>query len=255
MGWVGSPVTVSEGDRYGLRRSEVLVLAAVAEEPGAVAADVLEEDRVRLRRSDRALARLSDLGLLVVRGGVVHAAWSTRASPVLTLAADIVRDVDAARWSDDDVSKLIALIRDGSSVERAIAIGAMNVLRSAEAVPALAAALDDPHPEIGAFAVKAIARAATPEAAAALRGAIHHELVAVRATAVEALGTFCCEQDVEPIASLAGDHHPDVRRAVARSLRRLRSPRAVPALALLLVDVSASVAVFRRPARAARAEV
>lgn len=143
----------------------------------------------------------------------------------------------ALAWEQASVNELAARLADPRPAVNERAVDEL-ARRGAEAVPTLAAKLDDSAAlgEAQLQVVWALARGDLPAGRAVLRRALDHPLAAVRLAAARTLGTA---RDVEALAALLprlADEDRAVRREAATALGRLGQSAAVPALLAALAE-------------------
>lgn len=163
------------------------------------------------------------------------------------------------------VARELAAVRSRRPWRRATAAYVLGDMRSATAVPALLAALDDPRRDVRAAAARSLGRLAAVEAVAplvdalaadrvppavagfalveigpaavpALRPLLHGDDPAIRARAAEVIGLVGDAGDGEALTGLLRDPSAEVRARCARALGRLGAEDAAAALRLALDD-------------------
>ena len=124
----------------------------------------------------------------------------------------------------------VAYLDDSRPAVRDRAIATL-VRQGAAAVPALQSTLtgSDSAQRLR-NAVWALSRIATPEAVAALRGALTIEDRSVRQAAVRSVGELADEKSVETLTQFVTDDELPVRRASATALGKIGRSEAIPAL-------------------------
>ncbi|HYE98049.1 MAG TPA: HEAT repeat domain-containing protein [Planctomycetota bacterium] len=136
---------------------------------------------------------------------------------------------------------LRALLGAGDVEPRVHALGVLEEVRAAEALPEILPLLDDPSPSLRAAAAKAVGTLGGRSASGRLRALLRDDAPVVRAHAAGALGFLEIREAGVELARLLEDPEEDVRFMAVRSLVRLRSPETVPLLLKALDDVHGPV--------------
>ncbi|HEX8648736.1 MAG TPA: HEAT repeat domain-containing protein [Thermoleophilaceae bacterium] len=252
-----------------LRRSDLLVLAALGRGRELDAAAIRKHARLGRLRTRAALKRLCERGL--VRSAhrddrslySMTGAGSSLGATALAVAA--LRHVERLPTSwlrsgsslpgdrlfdrsplstaafveerGEDVEALADLVARGHHEERVLAIRALGALRRRECTPILAEVLATETDEaVAALAARELTRSGGPEAVDALMEAAGRGSSAIRAVIADALGVFGEERSLDLLIELAGHRSADVRKSAVRAIGRTGSRRGVGIAAALLAD-------------------
>ncbi|MEU4236628.1 HEAT repeat domain-containing protein [Actinoplanes sp. NPDC026619] len=200
-------------------------------------------------RLEALLPMLADPHPDVRRGAIWALDEDCAAAELLPLLDDPHKDVQtAAVWTLGLIGdraaapRLRALLSEIDGDQRAITIEALSRLDGPEALPLLAAALDDPYPAVRFTAIAEIRHARDVAWASRLRVALADAESTVRAEAARSLADLGDLDAVGPlIQMLRGDPAPRVRSHAAGALYRLGAPPARSALAAATTDVHPDV--------------
>ncbi|MBI5771368.1 MAG: HEAT repeat domain-containing protein [Verrucomicrobia bacterium] len=137
---------------------------------------------------------------------------------------------NAIAWQANSPESLAALLGDPRMVVRDRALAGL-ARRGDAAVPALARALERGDYLTRSNAVWSLTRIGSPAAQSAACRALRDSDARIRVAACQSVFITTDRDAAEPLLALLGDEAPAVQREAARALGRLRSPKAVPALA------------------------
>jgi len=181
------------------------------------------------------------------------------AAAVREILARLLRDKD-----NSSANRLLALAAFATGLDSASAESLLDLTRSLEAGPVMAAALRhirerpnlkatplllekacSPNAEVRAEAIETLTARRAPETAALIPGLLKDEHVLVRQAVARASGVFTVKAAVPALLVWAGAPDPGLRRVSLDGLRLLKEARAVPLASKALSDPDTQAAALR----------
>lgn len=141
------------------------------------------------------------------------------------------------------IEGLLELCSDVHAGVRATALAALGQVGGEAELPAIAALLTDPAPEVREFAAVALSQIGGDDAAQCLLEALTSSEPEVRFQAVAGVAELAPENAADALLPLLSDLDPEVRAQVASSLGQLEAPHLVGHLAHALEDDAFGVRV------------
>lgn len=223
------------------------VRLALAENLATAAPDTAAALSRKLSRDPLAgirAATAASLGELPAAAETTATLLSLLQDPDALVRLNAVRSLAATKPAQVDVpARIAALFADSSLQVRLQAEDTLLALQSVAAVPAAAAGIESPNPQVRFHSLNTLAKLKAKDRAAAVTARLPRETEPeLLAAAMEAAGVLSTAADCgAAVIAQAAHASPLVRAAAAGALGRLREPNAVETLQTLSADAAPEV--------------